>query len=171
MTPETFLFDPSDEIPNNPRLSVLYYRGGVKPDGDAASHIEQLFIRNGWTGTWRNGVFSYHHYHTEGHEVLGVASGWALLLIGGPGGKEIKVEAGDVLILPAGTGHCRLDAGDDFLIIGAYPPGQRADIRRDRPTEEDLARIAQLLLPSSDPLEGEDGPLVAIWWRAAATQT
>ncbi|WP_188823459.1 cupin domain-containing protein [Brucella endophytica] len=163
MTPETYLFEASDEIPNNSRLPVLYYRGGVKPQGDAASHIEALFLRNGWTGTWRNGVFSYHHYHTEGHEVLGVASGWARLLIGGRGGKEMKVQAGDIIILPAGTGHCSVEAGDDFLVVGAYPPGQRA--------EQDLAKIARLPLPSSDPLQGENGPLVTIWQRAVAPQT
>lgn len=157
------MLQPSDWMPNNPRLPVLVYRAAVADDGDLATRMEQRFSSNGWTGLWRNGVYPYHHYHTTAHEVLGVAAGHATLLLGGPGGQQMTVAAGDVLVLPAGTGHCRLQASGDFLVIGGYPAGQHADICRQAATEEQVARMATLSLPQADPVLGRTGPLTALW--------
>ncbi|MCR6498265.1 cupin [Shinella sp. CPCC 101442] len=164
--PETLFFPASAWVPNHPFLPVLVYRAALSPDvRDRADAFEQLFRDSGWQGLWRNGVFSYQHYHVGAHEVLGIAEGSAELLIGGPDGEALAVHAGDCLVLPAGTGHKRNVASDDFLVIGGYPPGQYADIETAAATEGELKIIAALPIPKSDPLYGPTGPLVTLWGR------
>ncbi|MCU6663902.1 cupin [Silvania hatchlandensis] len=162
ITPQTLMLSARDWMPNNPHLPVLIYKGAI-PDGDIASRFEHRFANNGWPPQWRNGVFDYHHYHSTAHEVLGIAQGAARLLMGGPGGEVIEVEAGDALLLPAGTGHCRLSATRDFLVVGAYPPGTDADLCKQAATPAMLARIVALPFPEQDPLNGYSPALTQHW--------
>ena len=158
-----------EEIPNHPELPVLVYRGVEAPGSGAAAWVE-LFAANEWGGTWRDGLFAFHHFHSTSHETLGVAAGEARLALGGPQGEEVRVTAGDVLVLPAGTGHKRVDASGDFLVVGAYPPGQEDyDLRRGDPAElEEVRRnIERVSLPAADPVAGKSGPLVKAWGIAA----
>lgn len=144
MDVDAIVFESSDWVPNNQRLPVLRYRVDVAE----AEEFDALFAKYGWSGIWTNGVYDYQHYHTGAHEVLGVKRGSAKLLIGGPDGHAFSVLPGDCLVLPAGTGHKNLGCSHDFQVIGAYPPGQHADIQRSAPTEEMLSRIASLPFPS-----------------------
>ena len=156
---------PHGHIPNNPRLPLLLYRQVFEHTHALERQFKEAFRQHNWGGSWTNGVFDYHHYHSKSHEVLGVAAGSATLILGGPGGKEVDVTAGDMVVLPAGTGHCRKSASPDFSVVGAYPPGQENyDIctERDKP-EEKMASIARVPLPESDPVAGAAGPVMQYW--------
>jgi uncharacterized protein YjlB len=164
--PETYGFEDAGGIPNS-RLPVLVYHG--VESAAAASAYRELFARNGWLGAWVNGIFSFHHFHSTAHEVLGIVAGSAAVILGGPGGRRFEVSRGDVLVLPAGTGHCNAGSSADLLVVGAYPNGMAWDLRRGDPAERDevLANIAAVPLPESDPAHGPDGPLTKIWRTAA----
>jgi uncharacterized protein YjlB len=161
-TPQQFHLKPNGWMPNNP-FPVLLYRGGLPASTDLASDMESLFAANGWPPQWRNGVYSFHHYHSTAHEVLGFAAGHADLVLGGEGGTPVTVHTGDVLVLPTGTGHCRITASDDFLVIGAYPKDETWDICRTAPTPETLDHMRHVRFPASDPLTGPQGALPKLW--------
>ena len=163
--PLTFSFGDDGLVPNNP-LPFLVYKGAIDVDnGHPEKTIEGLFGANGWGDMWRNGIFDYLHYHATVHEALGIACGHARVRFGGDRGQEIDVVAGDVAILPAGTGHQCLSASPDFSVVGAYPPGAKMQVTR--PTPENhrkaLKTIPQVKLPKSDPVMGPDGPLLRLW--------
>jgi len=155
------MFPSSDWVPNNLRYPVLIYKNSASLPG--FSSFEALFTDNGWTGVWRNGVFSYQHFHSEAHEVLGIDRGSATLLIGGPGGRALDLSRGDCLLLPAGTGHQNLRSSQDFEVVGAYPDGQHPDIQRSAPAPKALAKLSSLPAPNSDPVLGQSGGLVRLW--------
>jgi uncharacterized protein YjlB len=163
MIVESHMLEAGPVIPNNPVLPVIVYRQAIRQEGDRAAAFEAAFARNGWQGTWRNGIYDYHHYHSGAHEVLGIARGTGRVLLGGPGGMEFAIAAGDCLVLPAGTGHCRLSASPDFLVIGAYPPGQHADMQVNAPTDAMLLAIRHCPLPERDPVDASEDTLTRLW--------
>lgn len=148
-------------VPNHPDVPVLIYSQCTQCAD--STYFQEIFARNGWTGIWRNGVFDYHHYHTTAHEVLGIGKGEAKLQIGGPDGPILDVRKGDCLLLPAGTGHKKLESSDDFQVVGAYPTNCGVDIQRKAPTERMLATIRALPIPKSDPVLGSAGGLLEFW--------
>ena len=160
------LLEDDGTFPNNDALPMLSYPGAVLlPGVNPAAAFEELFHANGWGNAWRNGVYSFHHYHSTAHEVLGVYSGTARLQLGGESGILLEVGPGDVLILPAGVAHKNLGASDDFRVVGAYPHGQRPDTNQGRAGERPRVdqNIAALPLPETDPVYGEGGPLMKHW--------
>ena len=164
IAPETYHFADDGRFPNS-ALPLLVYRGALPPDPAA---MEQIFAGNGWSNSWRNGIFTYHHFHSIAHEVLGVAAGEVLVAFGGPAGREVTVRAGDVVVIPAGVGHRNMGQRDDLLVIGAYPGGSDYDTLRGDPGEHEVAvrAIAIVPLPQSDPVHGPGGPIHELWPRA-----
>jgi uncharacterized protein YjlB len=164
--PLVIVFADDGLVPNNP-MPFLVYQGAVDVSENPEATIEHLFSANGWGAMWRNGVYDYTHYHATVHEVLGVARGSARVQFGGEHGRALEISAGDVAILPAGTGHQCLSMSDDFCVVGAYPPGPPMDLQR--PTPENHARamktIPLVAIPATDPVMGKDGPLLRLWKR------
>jgi len=97
---------------------------------DPAVAFEELFDRNRWPAAWRNGVYPFHHFHSNAHEALGVYSGEVTVQFGGDDGIVVTARPGDVIVLPAGTGHKRLAWKGALGIVGAYPAGQHPDMCR-----------------------------------------
>jgi uncharacterized protein YjlB len=161
--PEQLLIQP-DALMANSRLPVLVYRRALVPDAHGkARGFEDLFHGNDWHGVWRNGIYDYDHFHSNSHEVLGIEAGRASVQLGGDSGVAVDVEVGDVLILPAGTGHRRISGSLNLSVIGGYPRGQeRPDLLR-KADAEAQDRIDNVALPKTDPVRGEKGPLPRLW--------
>lgn len=85
------------------------------------------------------------HFHPNSHECYGkrphsrlhsspsdntisaIFQGKSRLILGreqddaAPGGIEVDVAAGDVIVIPAGVSHRSLTSEDDYRYIGVYP--------------------------------------------------
>lgn len=151
-------------FPNNPKLPVLLYKNvfgtAVQP-----VQIEKTFNKNNWGGMWRNGVYNFQHYHSTAHEALGVYSGWAEVQLGGDGSDIVRIEKGDLVVLPAGIAHKRINSGDGFAVVGAYPAKQNWDMFYGKAEEVIGAKknINNVPLPSSDPVFGKNGKMFEYW--------
>ena len=117
-TVEAHILDDTGEIPNS-SLPLLVYKRAIEPPEKAGPHaFEALFRANGWGGSWRDGVYSFHHYHSTAHEVLGIYSGTATLQLGGEPGLVLRVSPGDAVLIPAGVGHKNLGSSGNFGVVG-----------------------------------------------------
>lgn len=161
--PRTEQFGDTGEFPNSKFPALVYQR--VLSGEDLAARFEALFAQHGWTGSWRNGLYRTHHYHSTAHEVLGVYRGHVKVRLGGPEGRVVTLEAGDVAVLPAGVAHKNEAQSDDFGVVGAYPTGTSPDMNygksSERPrTDQNIARVAR---PPKDPVAGANGALLRLW--------
>lgn len=157
---------PGGAIPNHPRWPLLLYPGAVGTEApELAAAFEELFDANGWPAAWRNGIYPFHHFHCDAHEALGVYSGEVTVQFGGDEGIVLTARPGDVIVLPAGTGHKKLSSRGALGIVGAYPEGQHPDLCRPLPSSaaQNAAAIARVALPQHDPVYGTGGPLFTHW--------
>jgi uncharacterized protein YjlB len=161
--PRTALLKGTAAFPNSGLPALIYEK--VLTSGDMASSFEQLFAQNGWTGSWRNGLYRTHHYHSTAHEVLGVYRGSVKVRLGGPDGPVVELRAGDVAVIPAGVAHKNESQSDDFAVVGAYPTGTSADLQYGKEGERPRTdgNIAAVPLPAADPAFGKAGALPRLW--------
>ena len=162
-----FVLKRNKNFPNS-KLPVLIYQNAVKFPSDknkVATTIQKIFSRNGWSNSWSNGIYDFHHYHSNTHEGMAICAGEVEVILGGPKGKKIKLSQGDVIILPAGVGHRCLKASKDFLCVGAYPQGKEYDtnLGKNKELEKALSNIKNLSHPSKDPIFGKEGFLKTYW--------
>lgn len=165
LRPITRMYREGDGVPNNPTLATVIVKGAVAK-GQGGDALMALLAQNRWGGNWQYTVFDYHHYHPNAHETLIVASGHAEIQLGGPTGDVVGVNEGDVLVLPAGTGHCRLAGSQDFSVCGGYPRGQEnyETVRAGTmPIEDALTQIVRVPTPNVCPIFAEIGPLMTAW--------
>jgi uncharacterized protein YjlB len=168
--PEAIRLAPGDNVPNNPDLPVLVYRGVLRGGERKAAAVRRRFAAHGWgAGGWVGGIFDWPHYHAETHEALAFLRGRAQVRLGGDGGPVVGLGAGDVCVLPAGTGHQCLEATGDLAVVGGYPDGAQVEtIDASGPDAETLRAaaaeaVATTPTPTADPLAGSDGPLARLW--------
>ncbi|SDM70998.1 cupin domain-containing protein [Kriegella aquimaris] len=162
--PQQLLFEDDGKIPNSKYPLILYKNAFKERSNSGATWLEKRFSENNWTNSWRNGIYPFHHYHSTSHEVLGIYSGSALVHFGGEKGEKVNVEAGDIVIIPAGVGHKKLGS-KNLGVVGAYPDGRSWDLNKGEPGERPKAdkNIASLPIPVADPLLGMTDGLKKIW--------
>ena len=124
--PLTFQFSDDGIVPNNPLAgrSSMRARCDLSAAAIRQAAIEALFKleRLGPRHVAQRRL-PFVHYHPMIHEALGIARGHGRFAARRPpAARRFDLKAGDVAVLPAGTGHQRLSASDDFLVIGGYPP-------------------------------------------------
>ena len=165
MKAQQFFVKDDGVFPNN-SLPILFYPKVLElPRLFAGFSVRKLFQKNGWSNNWQQGIYTYHHYHSITHEVLGVCRGETLLLLGGEQGITVFIEQGDVLIIPAGVAHMNLGKEKDVICVGGYPNGRDYDMNYGKPGERPVAdeNISSVSLPQTDPVFGEKGGLLKIW--------
>lgn len=162
-----FILKRNKNFPNS-SLPILIYKKGMKlplQKNRAAIIAQEIFARNNWSNSWRNGIYDFHHYHSITHECMVICMGNATVILGGPGGKKVELEQGDVIILPAGVGHKCVTASENFLCVGCYPQGKDYDTNYG--TEEELKttlpNLTKIAIPQKDPVLGKNGFLKSYW--------
>lgn len=165
MEAQTYYFKDDGIIPNSTFPLLVYNNAFPLRGQEGADYLEKKFRSNNWYDSWRWGVYPFHHYHSTSHEVLDVFQGNALLHMGGPNGEKIKVEAGDILIIPAGVGHKCISHSDGFTVVGAYPDGRSYDLIREEKNKhaQSLINILKVPFPSADPIMGKSNGLTKYW--------
>ncbi|KAL4784419.1 hypothetical protein BJX76DRAFT_367627 [Aspergillus varians] len=169
--PYTYYLPPTEHTPNN-SLPVLHYKN-VLPLPRTEEETTKLLTAHKWEKRLLGymGAISVSHFHPNTHECYGIFQGVSTLLLGAAGwdgvsnvGLRITVHTGDVIVLPAGTGHSSVESTDDYRYIGPGCPRWRNEFGK-KPIDGKTFRdeIAGVAYPEEDPVYGRDGPLMQLW--------
>lgn len=157
-----------EPYPNN-TLPVLYFENvltGALEDGYTGEDVLQLFINNGYTNGWKGGIMNRHHFHSTAHEALACTAGEVRVQLGGENGEMLTIRKGDVVLLPAGTAHKKLEATEEHVIVGAYPLNdsdydfQYGDASDYEAIKESIQNVK---IPDTDPVTGAPGNIQQYW--------
>ncbi|HLR92148.1 MAG TPA: cupin domain-containing protein [Atopostipes sp.] len=158
----------NEPYPNN-SLPALYYENvldGALGEGYSSNDVLTLFENNGYTNGWKGSVKDRHHFHSNAHEALACTNGQIQIQLGGQNGEMLKLQKGDVLLLPAGTAHKRLNASAEHEIIGAYPLNdtdydfQYGDASDYEAIKENISNV---VIPHTDPVTGSPANIEEYW--------
>ncbi|KAK5051924.1 hypothetical protein LTR84_002727 [Exophiala bonariae] len=173
VNPEVYHLKPNRHAPNNDN-PVLIYRDCL-PLPFSEEKTTEFLESHAWVkkGTW--GHIPIRHFHPNTHECYGVFQGESTILVGcgthdlEDEGTKIDVSVGDVIVLPAGTGHCNLQSSKDYQYIGVYPKGApqwRNELGKKPINLEEIRKeITAVEMPSQDPVNGANGPLLSLWTK------
>jgi len=161
------VFKPNGNFPNS-KLPLLVYKNACllgKQINVAVETLQMLFNKNGWKNSWANGIYTFHHFHSNTHECMGIAAGKAWVVFGGIKGQKFTLKKGDIIIIPAGLAHRCSKVSSDFLCVGAYPKGKDYDIMLGKPEELEKIkhRLENIPVPPCDPIYGKEGFLKSFW--------
>ncbi|WP_116106647.1 cupin domain-containing protein [Lewinella sp. IMCC34191] len=150
-------------IPNS-KLPVIVYPGAFPNEKPGIKdRVAKRLQTSGWGNTWVAGIYPYPHYHSNTHEVLVILSGRCTVQLGGPEGYDLEATAGDVIVLPAGTGHACYSKSD-YRVFGAYPGGRSWDLITGAPEHREPDNLP---VPEQDPI-GERGVMRKVWQGVGA---
>ena len=167
---QTYILKENGYFPNNSSLPLLIYRSVIRFEGrDPGQEVENLFHENHWNNSWQDGIFRFHHYHSNAHEVLGIYRGIVKVQLGGEGSLTTELGKGDVVVIPAGVAHRNMGASGDFACVGAYPGNSGYDMNYGKEGERPKTdmNIDRVTLPERDPVYGEKGPLFTHWYKSS----
>lgn len=97
---------------------------------------------------------------------IDIIRGEVTVQLGGQNGKIQILRKGDVVLLPAGVAHKRLDGTESFEIIGAYPSNgdildmQYGDASDYEKIKENIKNVPR---PLTDPVTGNPGDMDEYW--------
>lgn len=165
---KTMYISENRPFPNH-TFPVLYFENilsEILTEEYTPEDVIAFFEKNGYTDGWIDGIMDRHHFHSTAHEALACTRGEVTVQLGGPNSDIVTVRKGDVVLLPAGTSHKKLDATENFQIVGAYPKnGPEKDFQYGDDGQYDLVKenIAQVKKPLTDPVTGSPANIEAYW--------
>lgn len=158
----------NEPYPNN-SLPALYYEdvlNDVLDDNFNTNDVLELFENNGYDHGWKGIIEDRHHFHSNAHEALAITKGEVTVQLGGQNGEMRTLRQGDVLLVPAGVAHKRLDGSKNFEVVGAYPAnGENLDMQYGDASDYEAIKenISNVGRPLTDPVTGNPGDMEEYW--------